>query len=408
MKKVCHIYLYGDIVDFQSEDIEFWGCVSLTTIKNAYLLNPDVEEVIVHIHSCGGNLFEALAMYDFLVSLKANGIKITTIVEGMCASAATVVLLAGDDRKLMENSRFLIHNPMSWAEGTAAEIQKVASFLVDEQERLVEFYVIKTGGDAEQLQSIMDTDEFVDADTALELKFATEVVSTMTALAKVQNRAHQKIIFNQSINPQKKKAMNATKKTKLQGAIAKAKDLLKALLPEGDAGEVTNTVLTLDDGTDIYFEDAEIAVDTAVFSDEAMTTPCADGDYAYNDGDTITVAGGVVTVITPKTSAENETDAETIARLTLEVTNQTKRADDNEALCDQLEASLDEATTVLNTIKTTWKPTARGAQPNKPANGGVRKITKPANNGGGGDLKAGVKAEKEARKAAAKGNSTVK
>lgn len=392
MEKICHIYLYGDIINFQADDISYWGCCSLSTIKNAYLLNPDCEEVQVHIHSCGGDLFEALAMYDYLISLKNKGKKITTVIEGLCASAATIVLLAGDDRLMTENSRFLIHNPMSWAEGTAAEIGRVASFLVDEQEKLVEFYVAKTGGDAEQLQGIMDEDKFVDADTALELKFITQVIETVTALAKVQNRLHQQKIFN-SINQKK---MNAQKKTKSKGIIANLKALIKTF---GEEAEVTNTTVDLDNGTTIYFAEDTLAEGIEVFSDEAMTEALADGDYLYNDGDTITVADGKVSAITPKT--DNETDAQAVTRLTAE--NKVLKASlvEAETLVDELTNSLTEAQTVLNTVSTNWKPTARATQPNKPAASAAKKVenkVEPKK----GDLKASVAEEKERRKAATK------
>lgn len=396
MKQICHTYLYGDIVNFQANDVEFWGCVSLTTIKNAVQLVPDAEEVIVHIHSCGGDLFEALAIFDYLVSLKAAGIKVTTIVEGICASAATVVFLAGDDRKLMENCRFLIHNPSSWADGTAVEIQRVATFLVDEQERLVVFYVKQTGGDAEVLQALMDEDKFVDADTALELKFATEIVPTMNALASATNRAHQQLILN-SFNNKIKNKMNAQKKTKTKGLVASITALLAKITNEGEADNATASSLTLDDETVIYFAEAEIAVGVDVFTDEAMTIPVADGDYLYNDGDTLTVADGSVTVITPATS--NETPEEAVARLTTELTAANKRADDNEAVVDELTAQLEAVAPILAKVKSTHVPAARTVQVAKAGTSTAAKKTTATTTT---SLKDQVAAEKLLRKGTAK------
>lgn len=401
--KVCHIYLYGEIINFQSADVEYLGCVSLTTIKDAYRENPDCEEVVVHIHSIGGDLFEALAMYDFLKSLRAKGIKVTTIVEGICASAATVVFLAGEDRLLMENCRFLIHNPMSWADGTAAEIQRVASFLVDEQEKLVAFYVQHTGGDAEQLQALMDEDKFVDADTAIELKFATEVVATVQAVVKVRNRANQNLIFN-SLNNKTKKAMNAKKKEKSTGIIASIESLIKKFKNSSEEEAVVeNASVTTDDGTEVYFAEDALAEGIAVFSDADLTIALADGDYNYNDGDTFTVVDGKVSAITPKT--ENETEAETIARLTNELAAANKRADDNEALVDNLTASLEEAEGVLNKVSTSWKPTARTTKPASAsaASKKEQEKNKGPKEGEKGALTNSVKEEKERRKAALAG-----
>ncbi len=66
----CHIYIYGDIVNIQAPNLGKAGAVSLTSVKDAYTSNSHCDDIVVHIHSNGGSVFEGFAIHDFLVSTR--------------------------------------------------------------------------------------------------------------------------------------------------------------------------------------------------------------------------------------------------------------------------------------------------------------------------------------------------
>lgn len=353
--KVTHIYIYGDIVNFQVEDDEMFGCVSLTSVKSQFEKGQDAEELVVHINSCGGDVLEGFAIHDYLVN---TGKKVTTIVEGLCASIATVIFLAGSSRLLTENSRFLIHNPWTFAEGNADELAAISEQLRVEQQKMLDFYVKKTGGDAVLLQGLMDEDVLIDADEAVELNFATEIQETVEALARVRNSQHQTLIFN-SIKV--KSNMKVEQKTKIKATTAKSSTLLGKLKALITGEETVNaSSVTLEDDSELFFSGDSLAVGDAVFTDAEMTTPAPDADYKQKDGATIKVVGGLVDSITEAAAAAAETDAEIIARLTSELGAANARANENEQLAVQASASLEALTGEVDQILASgYKPKAR-------------------------------------------------
>ena len=90
--KVGDIFIYGDVYNQQSEQQNTaWGEVSLTSVKNQVKnLAADTDEYIVHIHSRGGDVYEGFAIHDYLRTLNKP---VTTKIEGLCASIATIIAL---------------------------------------------------------------------------------------------------------------------------------------------------------------------------------------------------------------------------------------------------------------------------------------------------------------------------
>lgn len=396
MEKVTHIYVYGDIINYQSSEADDYGFVSLTSVMNQFNKNPDCEEIVVHVHSCGGDVYEGFAIYDFLSN---TGKKVTTIVEGLCASIATVIFLAGSVRQLTENSRFLIHNPWTFTDGNADELEAVAAALRLEQQKMLNFYVEKTAGDADALQLLMNEDKVIDADEALQLGFATEIIGTVSeVVASVRNVAHQKLIVFNLLKNNKIK-MKVENKTKLKGLIAQTKTLLKAFAGVDDDANPVASSVELSDGEKLYFAEDTIAVGVAVFSDEAMTTPAPDGEYTDASEGVIVVTDNAVESITPKAEASAESDAEIIARLTTERDNALALAGENETLALALGESLQTLQAASNKFKTSFKPAARATDTNTSAASGKKKVVVEAKQG---SLKEEMKAFKEARKEAAK------
>lgn len=176
--KILHINLLGDVENIQAEDASEWGIVNLKTVNAALDSMPDAEEIWVHIHSRGGDVDEGFAIHD---RLKATGKKIVTITEGLCASIATVIFLAGSERKMTSNSSFFIHCPWTFGMGSADELEKTSEDVRKMEDKMLNFYVAKTGGDKTQISDMMKEQTSLTPEKALEMKFATEIVDTVSA-----------------------------------------------------------------------------------------------------------------------------------------------------------------------------------------------------------------------------------
>ena len=360
MPNPCHIYIYGDIVNIQSPNLARSGAVSLTSVKDAYNANSTCNEVIVHIHSNGGSVFEGFAIHDFLVN---TGKPVTTVVEGLCCSIATVIFLAGTERKLTENSRFLIHNPWGNAEGDAAYMRQYANELEDEQSRLLNFYKQHTGASINLLQSYMNEEKLMSPALAVDLKFATGIIDTAKAMALYRNALHTSYIVNHN--------MHKTNKSRAGGfnqLITGLKNLLKDFNNVASSPKAANKTLAGDDG-DLYF-DGELAEGTAVYSDEAMTIPAPDGDYVFDDGTAITVDDGAVTELT-QPSETTTTNDDPSGKITIAALRKKLAALKAEKL--ELEKAMAESETVLNSAskalqlaKSSYRPDKRENRFNKP------------------------------------------
>lgn len=125
-------------------------------------------KIVINIKSYGGNLFEALAIYDSIRALKN---KVTTRIVGSSASAATVISLAGDERLISKNSRYLIHKPMVMAAGNSDDFTKVLSQLQELDTQLVDLYVSRTNLKAVEVLELMAKEEFISSEEAIKMGF---------------------------------------------------------------------------------------------------------------------------------------------------------------------------------------------------------------------------------------------
>lgn len=252
--------------------------VSLRTVMEQVKNLGAVDQYDVIINSGGGEVTEGFAIYQYLTSLNKP---ITTRGVGLVASIATVIFMSGDKRQLYNNTQFLIHNPWSFGEGDADTLIKKADELRNIENQLIDFYVNVTTGDREVLQSLMREDKFIPAETAYELKFATEILDTIKAYATV----------------------NYNKKNKnVMSKIGKIfKDAFSALKAHG---VVFNEKVMTTDGMEleITMQGESIAIgDTVTVEGEN-----AEGVYTLADGTVITVVGGAITEMEkPTASVEN-------------------------------------------------------------------------------------------------------
>ena len=137
-------------------------------------LNSGTGDITVWINSPGGDCVAAAQIYNMLTAY--NG-KVTVKIDGIAASAASVIAMAGDTVLVSPVSMLMIHNPATIAYGDHAEMQKAMDMLSEVKESIINAYVLKTGLSRARLSHLMDAETWMDANKAVELGFADGIIA---------------------------------------------------------------------------------------------------------------------------------------------------------------------------------------------------------------------------------------
>jgi ATP-dependent Clp protease protease subunit len=176
--KPAELLLYGEISDYS-----WWGDeVTPKQFKKDLDALGDVDKINVFINSPGGDVFAGQAIHSMLKRHKAQ---IHVYVDGLAASAASVVAMAGDVIYMPRNAMMMIHNPWTWGVGYASDFRKVADELDKIRETLVEAYKAKTGLEDTEIIAVMDAETWLTAEEAVEKGFADEIEETKQVAASI-------------------------------------------------------------------------------------------------------------------------------------------------------------------------------------------------------------------------------
>jgi len=141
-------------------------------------LNSGSGDITVWINSPGGDCIAAAQIYNMLMDYKGN---VTVKIDGIAASAASVIAMAGTKVLVSPVSMLMIHNPMTVAFGNSAEMQKAIDMLGSVKDSILNAYEIKTGLSRTKLSHLMDAETWMDANKAIELGFADELMQRSAA-----------------------------------------------------------------------------------------------------------------------------------------------------------------------------------------------------------------------------------
>lgn len=130
-------------------------------------------DITVWINSPGGDCVAAAQIYNMLMDYKGN---VTIKIDGIAASAASVIAMAGTKVIVSPVSMMMIHNPMTAAFGNATEMEKAIAMLDEVKESIINAYEIKTGMSRAKLSHLMDAETWMNANMAVELGFADEIM----------------------------------------------------------------------------------------------------------------------------------------------------------------------------------------------------------------------------------------
>lgn len=174
------LLLYGDI-----SDSTWWGDeVTPKIFKEELDSLGAVKTLNVYINSGGGDVFAGQAIYSML---KRHDATVNVYVDGLAASIASIIAMAGDNVKMPKNAMLMVHNPWSFGSGNANDFRKLADDLDKVRESMISVYEDKTGMEKDKIVELLDAETWMTAEEAVELGFADEIEEEKQLSASLNN-----------------------------------------------------------------------------------------------------------------------------------------------------------------------------------------------------------------------------
>ncbi|HFI0301705.1 TPA: head maturation protease, ClpP-related [Streptococcus suis] len=130
-------------------------------------------DITLWINSPGGDVFAAAQIYNMLMDYKGD---VHVVIDGLAASAASVIAMAGTTVSMSPVAMMMIHNPWTVAQGEAKDMQKVIEMLGEIKESIINAYELRTGLSRTKLSHLMDSESWFNAKKAVELGFADKIL----------------------------------------------------------------------------------------------------------------------------------------------------------------------------------------------------------------------------------------
>ena len=160
------------LLDGEISDETWWGDEVTPQIFRSEL-NAAEGDVDLWINSPGGDCYAAAQIYNMLMEYKGN---VAVKIDGIAASAASVVAMAGSTVEISPLGMLMIHNPMTVSIGDTHEMERTITFLSEIKESIINAYEIKTGLSRAKISRLMDAETWMNAKKAVELGFVDSVL----------------------------------------------------------------------------------------------------------------------------------------------------------------------------------------------------------------------------------------
>lgn len=332
---------------------DFTTSMLIAQVKRMQAENPEIDSLVLKIHSEGGDLTQAEAMVSYL---EETGMHITTIAMGWVASSATYMFLAGHTRLAVEGNLFMFHYPTIKHD---AQLSTDNIVILDaewdkEKNKMVNFYKSRTNLSESELKSILVNDEMISNEDAYTFGITTT----------------KELIPNMVSNKYGVVAM-ANRQTNIKNATMSLGEIRKSIIARARE-KATRTALkkTLNDEKVIEFlrvdEGEEITAGVKVRYEDGSVIE--DGTYTFKTGDKVTVEDGKVKEYVKASEKGSETEAEgeeeKAKELAVEMLNEEKDLLADEiavAIIEEVEKAVEEAVeevekeiTALKAEKSAW------------------------------------------------------
>jgi ATP-dependent protease ClpP protease subunit len=173
-KKEAEVWIYEDIGE------GWFGGISSKQFAADIKALGDVEKITLRLNSQGGVAFEGIAMYNVLKNHKA---RVVVQVDGLAASAASIIAMAGDEINMAENAMMMIHEAAGVTMGPAADHRKTAQILEKLNESLITTYATHAKVDEKKIAKLMSDETWMSAEDAIVMGFADAMTEALEIAA---------------------------------------------------------------------------------------------------------------------------------------------------------------------------------------------------------------------------------
>ncbi len=172
-ENTAELLLYGEISDYSWYGDEITPAMFNNDLKEI----GAVDEITVRINSGGGDVFAAVAIYT---RLKENKAKVSVKIDGWCASAATIIAMAGDTVEISVAGVFMIHDPLAGLLGyyNVSDLEEIKNQLETIKQSIVNCYMTKCGKTEEEIKNLMSEEKWYTGQEAVDNGFCTAVMFT--------------------------------------------------------------------------------------------------------------------------------------------------------------------------------------------------------------------------------------
>ena len=168
-KKTADLYIFGDITSWRWFEEE----VSASSFQKDLEAIGQVDTLNIHINSCGGDVFEGIAIYNLIKNY--NAVK-NVYIDGIAASIASVIAMAGDNIYMSNTSVMMIHNCWTWTSGNAEDLRKTANDMDKVMQAIRNAYLSRVNIDEDKLKQLLDDESYLLADECMEMGFCSEII----------------------------------------------------------------------------------------------------------------------------------------------------------------------------------------------------------------------------------------
>lgn len=212
------ITIYGDIGE------SWWGeSISANDIKNA-LKEVSTDTITIRLNSPGGDAFDGIAIYN---QLKNHDAKVIGIVDGLAASAASIIAMGCDEIIMNTGSMMMIHEASTFTWGTKADIKKTLNALEGIDKSIADIYMDRYAGTREELNALVEGETWFTASEAVEAGLADKVNNDSDEENEIENL--KSIVFNLQNELNNLKNPPKPKEPEQVPAVASAKGNLNKL-----------------------------------------------------------------------------------------------------------------------------------------------------------------------------------
>lgn len=213
----------AEIIIYDSIGFDWWtggGVTAKSFSEELKNIADSVTEIEVRINSPGGDVFDGIAIYNRLKQHKA---KKKVYIDGLAASIASIIALAGDEIIIGEGALYMVHLPWTFAFGNRMELENTIGRLLDIEEQMIGIYARKSGLGRTEIKALLEAETWMDADEAIEKGFVdTKIESSIPiAASAIESRWITRRPKNYNSETKAVSAAVEDLKKKIQGRLAR-------------------------------------------------------------------------------------------------------------------------------------------------------------------------------------------